>query len=87
MGDEKVKEIIINTVNKETYNNMRHYNEKLIIKEGQIASFSVKELARKVDVEEEESTRTKKIKDIANLVHKMARISVKKVQASASAMK
>ena len=38
----------------ETSVNMRHYGDQVIIKEGQIASFPVKELKNEENAEEEE---------------------------------
>ena len=37
---------------RETRNNMRHYGDQVIIKEGQIASAPVKEIIREIDAEE-----------------------------------
>ena len=88
MCDTKAKEIRINAVNKVINNNMRHYGEQVIMKGGQIASLPVKELIREVDAEEEECNYiNSKFKDRAKLVDKMARMNIKKIQLSASAMK
>ena len=79
MGDEKVKEIIINAVNKETNNNMRHHGEQVIMKGGQMSCFPVKKLIREADTEEEQSNHIKKFKDRANLADKMARMIINKM--------
>ena len=42
MCDEKAKEIRINVFNEETNDSMRHCDEKVTMKAGQIASFPVK---------------------------------------------
>ena len=54
MCDAKAKDIRMNAETKEMNNNMRHYGEKVIIKDGQIKFLTVKELIREVDEEEEE---------------------------------
>ena len=73
---------------KKNGNNMMHYGDQVIMKEGQIASASVKETIRKVDAEEEEDEKIKqKVKERADLFDKNARVSIKKIQMTASAMK
>ena len=54
MCDTKGKESRMNTETKVMNNNMRHYGEKVIVKDGKITSLLVKELIREVDAEEEE---------------------------------
>ena len=88
MCDGKAKEIRNNTVNKEDNKSMRNYGEKVTMKAGQIASVSVKALMREVNAEEEECNYVKtKFKDREDLVNKMAKLNIKKIQLSASAMK
>ena len=66
---------------------MRHYGEKVIMKADQTSSMPVNEIMKEVDANEEIDYAKDKFKDRANLVDKLTRINIKKIQLLASAMK
>ena len=67
---------------------MRYYGKQVIMKGGHMESFPIKELIREADSDEEKSDCIMNtFKDKVKSVDKMAKVSIKKTQLTASAMK